>query len=144
MSEAIDGQAANTDRELWREREGDYYADSIHVTERGGIGINCGGTVIVMPLREWHNAADRSGWHLTTETAPKDGTAFLGIVEGRVRVIRWGKTSHVPLYGFCLADQGVEDFDICEPTHWMPLPLPPRAPEPYEASGLSDHQSGVR
>lgn len=43
----------NTDRELWREREGDYYADSVHVTEGGGIGINCGGHVIVMPLRKW-------------------------------------------------------------------------------------------
>lgn len=47
----------NTDRELWREREGDYYADSIHVTATGGIGLNCGGHVIVMPLREWHRLA---------------------------------------------------------------------------------------
>lgn len=47
----------NTDRELWREREGDYYADSVHVTRGGGIGINCGGTVYVMPLREWHALA---------------------------------------------------------------------------------------
>ena len=48
----------NTDRELWREPKGDlpsdYYADSIHVTEQGGIGINCGGTVYVRTLREWH------------------------------------------------------------------------------------------
>jgi hypothetical protein len=47
----------NTDREIWREREGDYYADSIHVTEGGGIGINCGGMVYVKPLREWHRLA---------------------------------------------------------------------------------------
>jgi hypothetical protein len=47
----------NTDRELWREREGDYYADSIHVTKEGAIGINCGGTVIVKPLRAWHQLA---------------------------------------------------------------------------------------
>lgn len=47
----------NTDRELWREREGDYYADSIHVTQGGGIGINCGGCVIVKPLRAWHELA---------------------------------------------------------------------------------------
>ena len=46
----------NTDRELWREREGDYYADSIHVTEHGAIGINCGGLVIVAPLKRWHEA----------------------------------------------------------------------------------------
>jgi hypothetical protein len=46
--------AKNTDRELWREREGDYYADSIFVTERGSIGINCGGYVFVRSLRDWH------------------------------------------------------------------------------------------
>lgn len=49
--------AQNTDRELWRERDGDFYADSIHVTATGGIGINCGGLVIVKPLREWHRLA---------------------------------------------------------------------------------------
>lgn len=60
------------------------------------------------------------------ETAPQVGTAFLlGVVRGVVRVIRWGKTSHVPLYGWCLADQGPEDFDLCTPTHWRPLPTPP-------------------
>ncbi len=54
----------NTDRELWREREGDYYADSIHVTAGGAIGINCGGHVIVRTLQEWHRIAraiDREG-----------------------------------------------------------------------------------
>lgn len=47
----------NTDRELWREREGDYYANSIHVTATGSIGINVGGLVIVMPLARWHEFA---------------------------------------------------------------------------------------
>lgn len=47
----------NTDREIWREREGDFYADSIHVTKEGGIGIDCGGYVIVMPVREWFATA---------------------------------------------------------------------------------------
>jgi hypothetical protein len=47
----------NTDRELWRERDGDAYADSVHVTTNGGIGINCGGQVIVRPIREWHRLA---------------------------------------------------------------------------------------
>jgi len=48
-------EAKNTDREIWREREGDYYADSIHVTASGGIGINCSGDVKVRPVREWHS-----------------------------------------------------------------------------------------
>lgn len=53
MSEPVQ----NTDRELWRERPDDYYADSLHVTEGGGIGINCGGLVFVKPIREWHALA---------------------------------------------------------------------------------------
>lgn len=56
--EAMTDEAkVNTDREIWCEREGDFYADSIHVTEGGGIGIDCGGYVIVMPVREWHRLA---------------------------------------------------------------------------------------
>ena len=51
--EYLGGACQNTDVELWRETPGDYYADSIHVTKTGGIGINCGGTVIVKPLRDW-------------------------------------------------------------------------------------------
>jgi hypothetical protein len=50
-------QCMNTDRELWREREGDYYADAIHVTEHGGIRIDCGGHVITKTLRQWHELA---------------------------------------------------------------------------------------
>lgn len=61
---------------------------------------------------------------LPIESAPRDA-AFLGCVEGRVRRVHWGKTSHVPIYGFCLADQGAEEFDLCDPTCWMPLPAPP-------------------
>jgi hypothetical protein len=44
----------NTDKEIWRARPDDYYSDSIHVTEYNGIGINCGGHVIVLPLKTWH------------------------------------------------------------------------------------------
>lgn len=55
--DATRGAVTNTDRELWRERPDDYYADSIHVTATGAIGINCGGTVLVLPLREWHRRA---------------------------------------------------------------------------------------
>jgi hypothetical protein len=49
--------AKNTDRELWREREDDYYAPSLHVTASGSVGINVGGRVVVRTLREWHAAA---------------------------------------------------------------------------------------
>ncbi len=49
----------NTDREIWRAREGDAYADSIHVTKMGGIGVNCGGHVIVKSIRAWHELAQK-------------------------------------------------------------------------------------
>ena len=49
----------NTDKEIWRERPDDYYSDSIHVTQTGGIGINVGGTVFVRPVREWHGVMRR-------------------------------------------------------------------------------------
>lgn len=62
--------ATSTDRELWRERPDDYYADSIHVTESGGIGINCSGTVYVMPLRQWHSQASSVQPHAPGETGP--------------------------------------------------------------------------
>lgn len=58
---------------------------------------------------------------LPMTTAPQTGR-FLASVDGEVRVVAWGKTSHVPIYGFCLADQGPEDFDLCKPQAWQPLP----------------------
>lgn len=67
----MSGEAKNTDRELWREPDegnGSYYADSIHVTKEGGIGINAGGTVFVKPLREWHRLAT-----LSTLSTERDG-----------------------------------------------------------------------
>ena len=55
------GEAENTDKEIWRETPGDVYSDSIHVTNDGKIGINCGGHVVVMPLRMWHRLALKEG-----------------------------------------------------------------------------------
>jgi hypothetical protein len=52
--------AENTDRELFREIEGDYYSPSLHVTKDGHIGINVGGLVIVKTLIEWHALAQPS------------------------------------------------------------------------------------
>ena len=68
-----------------------------------------------------------AGWR-DIATAPRDGTRILAAVDGAVRVVAYGKTSHLPWRGFCLADQGAEDFDLCKPTHWQPLPAPPAAP----------------
>jgi hypothetical protein len=46
----------NTNRELFR--EGDYYSPSLYVTKDNEIGINVGGSVFVMSLREWHKRAE--------------------------------------------------------------------------------------
>jgi len=65
--------AKNTDQELWRVRKGDYYADSLHVTASGKIGINCGGRVIVMPIREWHKlASENQGSEKTPTNKQRD------------------------------------------------------------------------
>jgi hypothetical protein len=46
----------NEDRELWREQDAPF-APSIHVTKQGGIGIDVGGLVFVMPISAWHKLA---------------------------------------------------------------------------------------
>lgn len=66
------------------------------------------------------------GWSLIS-SAPRDGTRFIGRktlgAPGKLRYLKrvtsYGKTSHVPLYGFCHGKG--EDFDLWEPTHWRPL-----------------------
>jgi hypothetical protein len=73
------------------------------------------------------------------ETAPKDGTWFIGrqtyadthtgVLKYRKWRTQWGKTSHVPLYGWCRHYPPTsQDFDLWTPTHWMPLPPPPVTP----------------
>jgi len=54
-----DGAVLNTDVELWREVEDDYYAPSIHRTIQGKVGINVGGMVYVKTLMEWHRLAQQ-------------------------------------------------------------------------------------
>lgn len=86
-------------------------------------------------LDEWLSrpAGPSGGDWRSMQTAPLNGVPILGVVgtkNRQVRIIQFGKTSHVPMYGWCLADQGVEDFDLCTPTAWMPLPeFPPPASE---------------
>jgi hypothetical protein len=85
-SVSSDAPAKNTDREIWRAVPEDYYSPSIHVTEGGGIGINVGGLVIVMPVERWHACGNlmlaaiqcaekltskKGAAHSPKETAPK-------------------------------------------------------------------------
>lgn len=43
----------NTDKEIWRERENDFYSDSVFVTKDGGIGMNRAGSVVVKTVEKW-------------------------------------------------------------------------------------------
>lgn len=66
-------------------------------------------------------------------TAPKDGTRFVArllipatymnrfeMKDRYSKKITWyGKTSHVPLYGWCHGQ--VENVDLWSPTTWKPL-----------------------
>jgi len=73
------------------------------------------------------------------DTAPKDGTIFMGLaarigrsghpleVGGKLYYMKrktwFGKASHIPMYGWCHGR--VEDVDLWHPTQWKPLPKPP-------------------
>lgn len=64
------------------------------------------------------------------DSAPLDGTLFLAANHfSGIRQVTWfGKTSHVPLYGWAFNETGdPEDTDLWSPTHWMPLPDAPVA-----------------
>jgi len=58
VSEEENDTCINTDKELWREPPGDFYSDSIHVTEDCEIGIDHKGHVFVALLHEWHRAGE--------------------------------------------------------------------------------------
>lgn len=45
----MDGEATNTDREVWRSPED----HRLFITEGGGVGMNVGGRCVVMPMHHW-------------------------------------------------------------------------------------------
>jgi hypothetical protein len=68
------------------------------------------------------------------ETAPKDGTEFLMVLERRVVIGKWYDLTDNKYYdwscdvhkGWCWEWDGHSgDCDTVQPTHWMPLPKPP-------------------
>lgn len=117
----LSGSAENTDRELYRERAGDYYADSIHVTADGGIGMNCGGLVLVRPIRKWHEAA--YGWHsVRHEPAPKEEPLIGGYAKGKAAIIL-GEVWLGPDGAWYEGDCNTKCRSA--PTHWKRMPDPP-------------------
>lgn len=66
----------------------------------------------------------------TIDSAPKDGTRiigrrsyaerFSGVLRYETHKTFWGKTSHIPMYGWNYGTD-VENLNLWEPTHWRPL-----------------------
>jgi len=87
--------------------------------------INVGGSLDAEYIR-----ADLVPQWQPIETAPRDGTDFM-VWNGEVMTLStWGKTAHVPIYGWLqIAWADPEDADLMypQPTHWMPRPNPPPA-----------------
>jgi hypothetical protein len=75
----------NTDREIWREVDGDYYSPSIHVTADGKIGINVGGIVYVKDVREWHSYASNKSLNINVSVT--DTELFRDILDLFVELV---------------------------------------------------------
>ena len=72
MTDIVHGPVENTDRELWRQTPGDYYAPSLHVTADGKIGINVGGTVLIADVEIWHGLHMRATLKYRIDMASND------------------------------------------------------------------------
>lgn len=63
------------------------------------------------------------------ETAPKDGTEILVFVGGTIIIGSWSNGSVLRDEGWYDAEAGVKFVNgLLDPTHWQPLPSPPREP----------------
>ena len=133
MTDPSDIAQQNTDRELWREREGDYYANSIHVTENGGIGINCGGYVIVKPLREWHRLAALS----TSATVPREPTEEM--INAGLSEMLWGPPEPIwrAMYDAALTERPTDQTDAMplDPERTSAARLPGNAAREQSSGG---------
>jgi hypothetical protein len=68
--------------------------------------------------------SETTGWHPMSE-APRDGSSFMArrVPEDSERDFAgvrtwWGKTSHVPLYGWCYLIDEPEEVDLWLPDEW--------------------------
>lgn len=75
------------------------------------------------------NPGDADGWRGIEEINVKEGERFYAAEPDGdgwvVGVAVWCKTPHVPLYGFHFTEGDPENWNMCKPTLWQPLPAPP-------------------
>lgn len=105
----------NTDKEIWREDD-NHYAPSIHITKDQLIGINMGGTVIQMPVREWHKLATNGGWINARISPPAESGRYWCIV---VEQNELGKSHYQWNCSYNSEDN--EWGDNKHVIYWMPL-----------------------
>ena len=100
-------------------------------TAQTKVGCRCGmsgpyKSTVDEACKAWNSLSFRQ-WR-PMKDAPRDGTDII-VYDGDVRTIStFGKTAHVPIYGFLkMAWSDPYDADLMdpEPSHWMPLPDPP-------------------
>lgn len=64
----------------------------------------------------------------TIETAPMDGTVFLGLRGTAIRECYRIQRDDCEMWCFGDRTASVEYWPSIKPTHWMPLPQPPKEP----------------
>ena len=62
------------------------------------------------------------------ETAPKDGTLIL-IYDGEIHTAFWGQRALTVKRKDWCSNGCIDDWMTFSPTHWMPLPPPPKENE---------------
>ena len=81
-------------------------------------------THVLVPREPSEEMRKDAEWH-PIETAPKDGTVFLGYKRGQFRECYKVTRDDCDMWCFG-GTSGADDlFPNIKPTHWMPLPKPP-------------------
>ena len=85
-----------------------------------GVG-GCAYPICCIQFSEWKPIPVKMEWQ-PIETAPKDGAKILAYADGSMTVVYWLECGD----NWELAESGSwAESGEWEPTHWMPLPLPP-------------------
>lgn len=102
--------ALNTDLEIWRQIPDDYYSPSIHVNEAGGIGMNLGGTVYVLPIEEWFALARERAkqFEPREDSSPRQPEGGIEFAEAKLR-----KELLCPPHASLDENGHLESFDNC-------------------------------